>query len=350
MVGWFSQRRCGPIAIDWGHGSLKLLQLTADQSSVCAAAWVAFPGDDDPDPASRDAAAVETLRESLEAHGFRGRSAVICLGARELFVQNVRVPKTEESLAAMVRQEAASRLPFQLNEAELRYLEAGDVRQGDRTKREVIVMACRQAALDRELEIIERAGLRPVAVDAEPLALIRCYQHIYRREEDRHTAALLIHLGASNTVVIIVQGDRVLFIKYLDVGGRHFDESAARLLKMKVSDAALLRRHNGERRSDRQDPEIARTVSDAIRPVMDRLAGEISLCLRYHSVTFRGHKLTRMVLGGGEATPNLASWFEQRLDLPVEIAEPLRGCDVQLLPGRVPQWDVAAGMALRRIE
>jgi len=350
MVGLISKRRVGPIAIDWGRQSLKLLQLTADQTSVCAAARVAFAGDDETDPKVRDAAAVETLRESLEAHGFRGRSAVICLGARDLFVQNVRVAKTDEAVALTVRQEAASRLPFSLNEAELRYLEAGDVRQGDRTKREVILMACRQAALDRALDFIERAGLRPVAVDAEPLALIRCYQHIYRREEDRQNAALLIHLGASNTVVIIVQGDRVLFIKYLEVGGRHFDESAARLLKMKVSDAALLRRHNGERRSDRQDPEIARTVSDAIRPVMDRLAGEISLCLRYHSVTFRGQKLTRMVLGGGEATPNLAEWFAQRLDLPAEIAEPLRGCDVQLLPGRMPQWDVAAGMALRQID
>ncbi len=350
MVSWISKRRHGPIAVDWGRNSLKLLQLTADQTAVCAASRVAFAGDDEADADRRDAAAVETLRQAIETHGFRGRAAVICLGARELFVQNVRVSRGEESLASIVKQEAASRLPFSLNEAELRFLEAGDVRQGDRTKREIIVMACRQAALDRSLDLLERAGLKPVGVDAEPLALIRCYQHIYRREEDRQVAALLIHLGVSNTVVIIVHGDRVLFIKYLDVGGRHFDESAARLLKMKVSDAALLRRHNGERRSDRQDPEIARTVSDAIRPVMDRLANEIALCLRYHSVTFRGHKLSRLVLGGGEATPHMAQWFEQRLNLPAEIAEPLRGCDVALLPGRAPQWDVAAGMALRRVE
>ncbi len=347
MVGWIGQARFGPIAVDWGRNSLKLLQLSADQSSVVAAVRCPFPGDDEEDPRSRDALAAEMLKQTIESNGFHGRQAVVCLGPRELFVQNVRVTKGEESLASQVRQEAGGRLPFDVSEAELRYLEAGDVRHGDRTKREVIVMACRRASLERSLEVIERAGLRPVAVDAEPVSLVRCYNHVYRREEDRQTGTLLVHLGSSNTAVVITQGDKVLFIKYIDVGGRHLDESAARLLKMKAADAALLRRNNGERRSDRQDPEISRTVNDAIRPVLDRLANEIALCLRYYSVTFRGHSISRLLLGGGEATTYLAEAFGQRLNLPAEIGEPLRGCDVQLLPGRPPQWDVAAGLALK---
>ncbi len=347
MVSWIGQPRYGPIAVDWGRNSLKLLQLTADHSGVLAAARCPFAGDDEDDPLRRDALAAQTLKQALETHGFRGRRAVICLGARELFVQNVRVTRGEEPLGVQVRQEAGGRLPFDLAEAEMRYLEAGDVRQGERTKREVIVMACRRAALDRSLAVIEQAGLRPVAVDAEPLSLIRCYHHVFRREEDRQAGMLLVHLGASNTAVVISQGDRVLFIKYIEVGGRHFDESVARLLKLKPADAALLRRNNGERRSDRQDQEIARTVNDAIRPALDRLINEISLCLRYYSVTFRGHAISRLVLGGGEASPYLCEAFGHRLDLPAELGEPLRGCDVQLLPGRPPQWDVAAGLALR---
>ena len=49
-------------------------------------------------------------------------------------------------------------------------------------------------------------------------------------------------------MVVIAKGTDVLFIKYIDVGGRQFDEAVARHLEMSKSEAALLRRHNGDRR------------------------------------------------------------------------------------------------------
>ena len=141
---------------------------------------------------------------------------------------------------------------------------------------------------------------RPVAVDVEPLALARCFSRQFRREEDRSLGTLYIHLGASSTAVIIARGADLQFVKYVELGGRQLDEAVAARLNMKLADAAAMRRHHGERRSDKQDPEVARTVTESLGPVIDRLAGEIALCLRYHSVTFRGQKLEHFVLSGGE--------------------------------------------------
>ena len=93
---------------------------------------------------------------------------------------------------------------------------------------------------------------------------------------------------------------------------------------MPPADAAALRRHNGDRRADQRDPEIARSIAEAIRPVLERLAQEMSLCLRYYSVTFRGQPLAQVVLGGGEASPSLVEWFAARIDLPCELGNPLR--------------------------
>ena len=36
-------------------------------------------------------------------------------------------------------------------------------------------------------------------------------------------------------------------------------------LRMELAEATSLRKHNGDRRSDMQDPEVARSVSEAIR-------------------------------------------------------------------------------------
>jgi type IV pilus assembly protein PilM len=269
----------------------------------------------------------------------------------ELFVQNVRVAKgTAGELERAVRNEAAGRLPFAIEDAEVRFVEAADVRQGEITKREVILLACQRAALNEALAAIEEAGLRVAAVDIEPAALVRCYAKQFRRDADQQQRALFAHLGATSTVVVIANGSDVLFIKYIDVGGRHLDEAVARHLDMTISDAATLRRHNGDRRADQQDPEIARTVVEATRPVVERLAGELALCTRYHSVTFRGQPLARIVLGGGEATQALADLITTRLDTKCELGDPLRSYEIAVQTGRKGQWDVAAGLALRTLE
>jgi type IV pilus assembly protein PilM len=64
-------------------------------------------------------------------------------------------------------------------------------------------------------------------------------------------------------------------------------------------------------------------------------------------VTFRGRPLARIVLGGGEASPTLLQWLAPRLDTPCELGDPLRVFDKRISTGRVGQWDVAAGLALR---
>jgi type IV pilus assembly protein PilM len=118
---------------------------------------------------------------------------------------------------------------------------------------------------------------------------------------------------------------------------------------MNSAEAATLRRHNGDRRSDQQDSEVARSVAEAVRGVIDRLAQELSLCMRYYSVTFRGQPLARLVLSGGEASPTFCDWLQPRIDLNCELGEPLRSFEPQPTQGRKAQWDVAAGLALRQV-
>ncbi len=264
-----------------------------------------------PEPAAKperqDERVVEAIRHAREGRNFRGRDAVLCLGAGNLFVQNIRVAQaTGDELTKIVHFEAAGRLPFASEEAEIRYLEADDVKQGDTVRREVVLLACHRPALERMLSVAEQAGLRPVAIDVEPAAMLRCYCRQFRRDDDQQRRMMFVNIGASNTVVVIARGPDTMFVKYIDIGGRHFDEAVARHLKMTPADAAALRRHNGDRRGGQRDPEIARGIDESVRPVLDKLAHELSLCLRYYSVTFRGQPLSQIVLGGGEATDALA--------------------------------------------
>ncbi len=345
-----SGRRAGPIGVDIGTRSVKLVQFSRDRTELIDAARWDFPPTEEGETATPERIA-EAIRRAREGRRFRGREAVLCLSDRRLFLQNVRVPKAEGvELERHVHQEAAGRIPFAVAESEIRFLETTDVRQAGSTLREVILIATLRASIDEALAEVEGAGLLPISLDAEPLALLRGYGSQFRREEDGQQRTLFVHIGYSRMAAIIAEGEQALFIKYIDVGGKHLDETAARGLGMRLTDAAALRRHNGDRRADQQDPEIARSIAQAVRPVIEKVISELSMCVRYHSVTFRGKALARMVLGGWEATPSLAETLGERLNLKCEVSQPFRRFAHQPSSNRQGQWDVATGLALRELE
>ena len=348
MITFLKARRCGPIGVDIGARSIKLVQFSADRARIIDACRWDLPAlPEGATPEQQADRLTSGLRQALEGRSFRGRDAVLCLNDRQLFLQNIRVKKDAGDFSRHVAQEAANKVPFGLESAELRFCETADVRQGDATLREVIVFACQRTVIDQALSVVDEARLRPVAVDVEPAALVRSYAGQFRRDDDRQQRALMVHVGYSRTAAVIAQGDDLLFVKYIDVGGSHFDQAVARHLKMDLADAVSLRRHNGDRRSDMQDPEVARSIQEATRPAVERLAAELGMCVRYHSVTFRGQPITRMVLGGGEATQRLLDALGKQMEVKCELSDPFRGFSTVPNSVRKGQWDVAAGLALR---
>lgn len=347
MFEFFKQRGCGPIGLDIGARWVKLVQFSADGRRLIDVARAEFA------PAGEEPTADELRRavdRARQGRAFVGRDVVVCLNDQHLFLQNIRIPKAPaDETERLVQQEAAGRLPYKVEETELRFLEAADVRQFDAVVREVIVLACHRPALDRLLATIEQAGLHPLAIDVEPLALLRCGISQLRRDADRGKRAMFAHVGYRRTLAVVAQGDDPLMIKVIELGGKHFDEAVAAHLQMDLPSAATLRRHHGDRRSEQQDPEVARSVSEAIRPVVDRLASELSLCMRYHSVTFRGQPLSAVVLGGGEASPALQESIHEQLELKCDLSDPFRALPTVPNTGIRGQWDIATGLALREL-
>lgn len=348
MFSSLFRQTVGPIGVDLGARSVKLVQFSRDRTRLHAAGRWELPAPASDSPAEQGQRLEEVLKKAREERGFSGRNIILCLNERHLFLQNVRVPRSAGAeLNRLVAQEAAGKIPFNFAETELRFVESAEVRLGDVPAREVIVFACHRPILQQVLQVVEQARLHPLAVDVEPAALVRTYASQFRREDDKQQRGLVVHVGHSRTAAIITQGEEMLFVKYIDFGGQHLDAAVARRLELEPAEAARLRKHNGDRRADLQDPEVARGISEATQPVIDRLAGELAMCVRYQSVTFRGQPLARMVLGGGEATPIMAEQLAAQLNLKTELSDPLRAYPTTLNLGRRGQWDVAVGLALR---
>ena len=177
MLTWLTRTSTAPIGVDVGTRFIKMVQFSSDRSRVLAAGRWEIPQSATKTTAQEQAQRIaETLQRGLRERPFQGRDVVLCLSDKQLVLQNIRVPKLAGAeLDRAVAQEIAGRVPFAVEETELRYLEAADVRQGDAIAREVIVFACHRPVLKQLLELVELAEMRPVAVDFEPAALARNY-------------------------------------------------------------------------------------------------------------------------------------------------------------------------------
>ena len=338
----------GPIGVDLDSPSIKLVQLSADGTTLVEA--VRWDRSEPTAAAADDESVKETaaaLRQAMSKGRFRGRKAVFCIPAADLMTQNVRVADGErESLAAWVADECAGRSGFSPETAEIRYLDVGPVRQGESVRREVIVLATPRNVTERLLRVADAVGLDLCGIDAEPLALLRCRLRRFRREEDRHEPKMFVNLGYRLTQIMIVRDHRPAFLKSVPVAGKELDAAVCRNLQLRPEVGHGLRRNYGDRRASRRDPEVMRSVQQAIRPLLERLAGEIAMAVRYFSVTFRGEPPATVILGGSEADDLARDFLQQQLHAAVELSDPLRAFEVRCRISRPLQWETAIGLAL----
>lgn len=347
-----------PIGLDLGYDGIKMLQLevVGDSLAVRAAAKRVMGETPEVDGTRRLASIGETIRQMLKQGEFSGRSVVTTLPREIVHTKNLRLPQMPlNELASAVEFEVAHLFPFDASEARIHFIPAGEVRQGADVKQEVIVLAARNEEVDAYVEQLHACGLVIESLDIDACALYRTVDRFVRRKEDEQTVHVLVDVGLRRSQMVIGRGHDINFVKPIDVGAIQMHQAVARKLGISLEEARALRRRLvevGETPDKANDP-VRKAVYDATRGVVEELAREISMCLRYYSVTFRGHRPSKLRVHGGEACdPQILAQLNSGLPIPAEAARPLLSVDISRMKpsdrrGTMSEWSTALGLALR---
>jgi len=273
--------------------------------------------------------------------------------------KNMRFPPMPSGdLAQAVQWEAPGRLGDAEQPMTIQYVDAGGVFQGDERRRELVVMGAGTSYLESHLQMLHKAGLKPEAIDVPPIALARCMHQ--NPAAGRDQAQVVLDVGHQASKVLITRRGGVRFFKMIDIGGAHLTEAVAKHLNLTEDEAAEQRWALPDPATTHEAPatgsgsdRVHRLVHEAVRPVVDELARELGLCLRYYSVTFRGHRPEQVALVGGEARQAwLAPLLADTAGVEVTTVDPIDevGCtpdDGVLDAPPHTEWAVAAGLSLR---
>lgn len=315
----------------------------------------------DPD-AGDPATLIEQLRGAFASGGFTGRRCVVSLPRGDVRVQSVRLPRMpDEELRQAAVWEASQRFGFDRSAMEVDVIRTGAELQGGENREEILLIAASHEAINRWIEPVLAAGLRPVAIETHFTALARAFGDVGGTSRQVRT---IVDVGATGSTVMILRGDQIAFCKPIGIGGEHFDRAVADHLQMEVQAASELRSARlaaqVEGAADGQtlsDPSIERAEYDAVRPLLGSFAKEVILCIRYYGVTFRGHPPRQLILTGGDGLePRLGETLAEQCKIPVAFEvddSPLHGLTngirtvLHRAPGPAAWWAVAAGLSLR---
>jgi len=344
-----------PIGLDIGHSSLKMVQLAIRDGKprVLAARRAPVPIDPAGEAQGQQPSVVAAIRGLLADGRFRGRNVVSALPIDKVRITSLRLPEAEMDQAdRILRREAAERFDLDPARDAINYILAGSVRQGDEAKSEYILFAVDHETIEAHIQLLEEAGLTPGAVDAPPCALFRTFERTMRRQADKERTIIFVDVGYRYTTVVFGRGGEISFVKQIAVGMSQFNDEVASALGISASEAESFRLRL--QRDEAIDAVMRRHVVDALNVVSEQLAGEISLCLRYYTVTFRGKRVERAVVAGGGAYEQiLHDALRRHLSVEVDVAEPLRGfeCDPDQIdaggPNGCADLALAVGLSLK---
>jgi type IV pilus assembly protein PilM len=374
----FKTREVRPIGLDIGHNSIKMIQLVVhgEQITVLAADEARIESNSNSDEQERRKFIISSIRKMLARGNFHGKDVVSCLPSGDLKITSLRLTEAEgEKAEQILRREVVHRFGLDPDKDAMDYIIAGNVRQGDEIKNELILFATNNEIVKSHIDMLELAGLRPIAIDTIPCALFRSFERSLRRQEDREYAVIYIDVGSCYTTVVFGRSGEICFVKQIKIGAGDFNRELASKLSISSDEAEILRgelqaesgslmpkSHSAVQRTSESvqkiDASTRQIMIDGISKIADELAKEISLCLRYYTVTFRGRRVERAVLtGGGGYEKILLDVLRRKLTVGIEVAQPLRGFDLSNeranlnfygdRRGLLCEWTVAVGLSLK---
>lgn len=227
----------------------------------------------------------------------------------------------------------------------------------------VIFVTAPRAPVESRFHALEKAGLDPLAMDVEPLALVRSLVESRPHQLALPGATALLDLGAVHTDVTVVRGADYIFTRSIPFGGDGFTAVISQALECTPDEAETLKTRADLRwlleatAGEKELPEYQATV--AMKPVLDELLREVRNSILFYQSQLPDDDLEGMVgsivLAGGTALmAGMPEYMQAAFGLNVERADFTRGStgavsakSTELVPELAPVYALAAGLALK---
>jgi type IV pilus assembly protein PilM len=273
------------------------------------------------------------------------RNVVTALPQDQVFTRTVNLPLlSEEELRSAIKWEAEQYIPIPLEEVTLAHQVVDEIKVDTRQKIQVLIVAAPKRLIEKTLKVLKAAGLNPVGLETEIIALARSLVP----PDGKMT--LVIDLGAKATDIAVVDKGLVVYSRSIATAGESLTRAIATSLGLDPSQAEAYKKAYGA------DPQkLEGKVREAIGPILSVMVKEIEKTIAYyHSETKK--TVNRVVLSGGtSALPEVVGLMASQLSLEIQLGDPFERVKMeesfkkQFTQTQSSFYAVAVGLAMKEL-
>lgn len=341
------------VGIDIGASSVKLCQLKRVKRGLVLDSFghVPLPAETIVEGVLMNSLrVVEAIQELIASHRVRNKNVAIAVSGTSVIIKKISLPlMTAEELEKSIEWEAAQFIQFDMQDV---YLDAEILndRTAQQGQMDVVLVAAKKDFVNDYTAVVREAGLEPAICDVDAFAVENMFLANYDLEPGE--TVVLVNVGASKTNVNIVTNGASSFTRDLNMGGNNFTAEIKTQLNVSYDEAEALKLGGGNR-GGQSDAVVPHEVQRALNAVAESVANEISRSIDFYSATSASPSPSRLYVTGGSARLQvLTDLLSDRINVPVEVADPFRRIDISshdatYLRSLAPGASVAVGLALR---
>jgi type IV pilus assembly protein PilM len=307
------------VGLDIEPGYVAAVQTTAGRVAVERAAYAPLaPGVvRDGEVADVDTLA-GVLRDMFNEHKLTKRVRLGVANQR-IVMRTIDLPPLtdEKQIASAVQFQAQEHIPMPLDQAVLEHHVLGPVETTDGPRTRVVLVAARRDMIDRLLEAINRAGLRPQAIDLSAFAMIRALHRA-----DVTGTAVYVNVGGL-TNLAIAEGTTCVFTRVIPYGIESVAGELAERRGLTLEHAHGWLKHVGmvaPVEDVEGESEIVVEARSVLTEGVRRIGDEVRNSLDFHVMQEGSSAVERVVLTGpAVAIPGFAEHIGQQIGLTVEV-------------------------------
>jgi len=286
---WILKDRSLSIGVDMGDDTLKLAQLASNGKAVKLVYGSSKhrPANIKSGSADWQLWAIETVKEMIANGHFRGKDVIAAMPASEVFVDHVRIPKTqntkpEEAVLAKIK----PKLPFSPEEAMIKFIPTEEDN--------CLIIATEREKINRHLAIYEKANLKIRSIGVWPVALTSTYVRFFgRRKTDVQVVVMLVDFDPSCTNVVICRHKTLLFVRSIPLGRKQLGDEAQN------------------------------------EQVITRLVLELNACRRQFASLYSKANIERLIfLSGQSVEKSIYTTIAKQLELPAQMGDCLAAVQI----------------------
>lgn len=332
------------LGIDIGAASIKVVELDPagkNKWKLLTAAAMTAPVGSLIAVKSNQSAAVTAVAKLVKEAGAKSKRVVASLPEEQISSHVVTLPLMAEGEVEQALQwQVEQYIPIPKEQAAWSY----DILKKDTTAgtMEVLLIAVPKNVAEAYQQVLELAGLEPVALETELMGIARSLV------PPEAPLGIVADIGAKSTDVGVVRGGQLLFAHTIPTAGEAFTRAIETALGLDTTQAEQYKNTYGFSASQLQGKLV-----EAMKPVLTVIAGEIRKTVDFYIGKHPGEIIRTLTLSGGVAAlPDVVTHLSSLLGMEVIIGNPFARIETddrqrKAIVGNEPFYAVAVGLAMK---